>query len=147
MYQRCACVKLFFCIGSGKDTTTCNNRYLSTCFLMNIFTISVLLAFTGKPLTPPAPMVCSLWLVVCSCSLLIVVFDATRPSNFISSANSITSSICSVVRSGAIFKNIGLGFKSLAFRFYRFVNILCKASFSCNSLKPGVLGLLTFTTK
>ena len=34
-----------------------------------------------------------------------------------------------------------------SFLIFIWVNIFLNASFSCNSLKPGVLGLLTFTTK
>ena len=79
------------------------------------FIISLLFCFKGKPLKPPAPIFKTVEFVDLRFSLLIVVFVATRPSKFISNAKSITSSNCSVVKSGAIFKRIGLQILSFEF--------------------------------
>ena len=88
-----------------------------------------------EPLNPPAPISSNLEPAVTNPSRLMVVFVATSPSNFISSANPITSSSCCWLRSGAIFSNNGLGrtpfcTASSPLIRCRFVNILCKASFS-----------------
>jgi len=72
---------------------------------------------------------------------------ATMPSKAVSLIISIMSSNWENDRSGAIFKSIGFLDGLVLFISCNLLSINFKGFFSCNSLKPGVLGELTLTTK
>ncbi len=70
---------------------------------------SVLLSFNGLPLKPPLPIAEIALSEVIKFSRLMVVLVAITPEILVTARISTISSNCSLVRSGAIFKRIGLG--------------------------------------
>ena len=98
---------------------------------------------SGFPLSPPV----SFLLSECNPSLLIVVLVAITPAICVSFTISMMSNNCLSVRSGAIFRRIGLGVSFAKFLSWRVFSNCLRGSFSCNERRLGVLGELTFTTK
>ena len=112
---------------------------------LNFLMTAVLLSVTGLPLKPPCSEVIEVG--VLSPSRLIVVLVAITPFNLTAFTISTISAICSSLKSGAIFKSTGFGVAFARFKAITSVNNFVSGSLSCNALKPGVLGELTFTTK
>ena len=97
----------------------------------------------GFPLNPPA----SFLFLDFRLFLFIVVLVATIPSIFKDRTISTISEILFFDRSGDILRSIGFGLDFVKFSAFIDFNISIRGSLFCSSLKFGVLGELTFTTK
>ena len=111
----------------------------SDIYLITSFDLSKI----GFPLNPPA----SFMFLDFRLFLFIVVLVAIIPSIFKDSTILTISEIWFFDRSGDILRSIGFGFDFFKFSAFIDFSISIKGSLFCSSLKFGVLGELTFTTK
>ena len=105
------------------------------------------LSLTGAPLSPPLPMCSISDGVVLRLSLEMVVLDVMIPSILRELIRSTISVIASLVRSGEILSRMGLAELRWVSVSRRVVSMSSRLSLSWRALSPGVLGLLTLTTK